>query len=69
MGILLIFDLARKGLETEGFHFVLFLCFFVVVFLFFFCFFTTDGLAVSVQWTIYHVHIEMRQNLLSFNMF
>ena len=24
--------------------------------------------AVSVQWTIYHVHIEMRQSLLSFNM-
>ena len=38
-----------------------------------FCFiFTTwklwDELVVSVQWTIYHVRIEMQQSLLSFNM-
>ena len=28
----------------------------------------SGGLAVSVQWTVYHVRIEMRQSLLSFNM-
>ena len=40
------------------------------VFIFFI--FTTlklwTGLAVSVQWKIYHVRIEMRQSLLSFKM-
>ena len=48
-------------LESGGLHFWEFLFYFTTWKLW-------DAPAVSVQWTIYHVRIEMRQSLLSFNM-